>query len=69
MSQLKIRLAAVWENYAPKRYVPRAINGGPAWEVWDVAQERYLKNAELLAVPLDAVKTETIMIDAALGDK
>jgi hypothetical protein len=47
--KLKSRLDIVWSNNAkPKRYIPRALNGGPGWGVFDRREDRFLKDAEVV---------------------
>lgn len=41
-------LNTVWKNDDTKRYVPRAINGGPAWLIYDQREERHLENEDEL---------------------
>jgi hypothetical protein len=57
---LKSKLRAVFKNYPPKRYLPRAIQGGPAWKVWDVKQDKFLTDKEIRAIPLQEIKTDTV---------
>ena len=58
--ELTDRLAAVWVNNPPKRYTPRAIDGGPEWEVWDGVKNRFVKGRHLIIIPIDELKNEVI---------
>lgn len=46
MSAMKRNLDIVWNNNRPSRYIPRSLDGGTGWGVWD-DKERLLKTAQL----------------------
>lgn len=46
------------------RYVPRAINGGPSWMVWDRKEGRFIETDELKSIPMTQLE-ERIEITAA----
>ena len=46
--KLKSRLDIVWGNKPPKRYLPRSLDGGLGWGVFDKRESRFLKDAELI---------------------
>jgi len=57
--KLKAALGIIWTHAETldgsshtqgRRYVPRALNGGPGWRVWDKCEERYLSNAEVRGI-------------------
>lgn len=70
MASLKKKLWAVWSNAATMsdplsaklnaRYVPRAVNGGPSWQVYDKKADRFLSNSEIRALPIEALRDEEI---------
>lgn len=45
---------------AATRYVPRAIDGGPAWQVYDLRKNRFLTNREVKKLPLEALRDEPL---------
>lgn len=58
VKQIEARYAAAWHNDPPKRYLPQAINGGPAWKVFDTVKGLFLNDSELLAVPVEEIQSE-----------
>lgn len=68
MSQFKQKLSAIFEKggeFGPAevgrdRYVPRALNGGPGWEVFDRQEDRFLSNKEVRAIPLETLRDAEI---------
>ena len=67
MSGLKKNLRIVWgetthapvgpRDETPRRFVVRAFSdAGPGWGVWDKKRERFLKNREVAALSVDAVR-------------
>lgn len=59
-ARLKTRLELVWNNEAPLRYRPRAVEGGPGWQVWDAVENRLLSDAEVVALSCQSIRSETI---------
>ena len=62
MSEFKKKLRAVFDKASPfdrpstddgTRYVPRGLNGGPGWQVFDRRENRFLSNKEVKAIPID----------------
>lgn len=47
MSALLRNLKIVWGNDRPKRYLPKSLNGGVGWGVWDDKEKRFLKDREV----------------------
>lgn len=58
---LKKLLRIVWDNHPPRRYLPKSLNGGTGWGVWDVKEKRFLKNDEVKRLGPVALVTETVM--------
>lgn len=46
-----------------QRYVPRAINGGPAWRVFDRKRGVMLTDAELEALPMHQIDETVPLFD------
>ena len=42
------------------RYVPRAIDGGPAWQVFDRKHDRFLTNREIKMLDEEALASEPL---------
>lgn len=61
MPGLKAKLRIVWANYAPKRYVPRAMQRGPGWRVFDKKENRFLTDGEVQRVPEDRLQTDIVV--------
>jgi len=40
------------------RYVPKALNGGPGWRVYDRKLGRHLSDREVRALPLERLESE-----------
>ena len=57
--ELTKRLRIVWDNNPPHRYVPQAIvgrmPGSYGWTVFDRKESKELENAEILALPVEAM--------------
>lgn len=72
MTSLKKKLRAVWDHAATgndplsaklnARYVPRAINGGPAWQVYDKKRDRFLTNSEIRGLPIESLRDEEMAL-------
>lgn len=48
-------LRVVWLNDEADRYVPRAIDKGPAWEVWDRKEDRPVRPDELATMTFEQI--------------
>jgi hypothetical protein len=46
--KLKSRIDVVWGNRPPKRYLPRSLDGGTGWGVFDRREDRFLEDAEVI---------------------
>ena len=53
--KLKSRLEIVWGNKPPKRYLPRSLDGGTGWGVFDRREARFLKDAEVINLDKEAL--------------
>ncbi len=53
--ELNRRLAVVWMNEPPSRYIPRALGNGPGWDVWDRKRGRFLKRKEIKQLSFEQV--------------
>lgn len=51
-------LRAAWGNRPPKRYVPRSLDGGTGWRVWDRKVGMYLGDKAVLKVGKAAIRDE-----------
>lgn len=41
-------LDVVWDNGGTKRrYIPRSVDGGPSWMVWDRLESRFVDKADV----------------------
>ena len=49
-------LSMVWSQSASHRYQPRAVNGGPEWDVWDMLEDRSVPPDELVRMMPDQVQ-------------
>ena len=49
-SALKARLQIVWQNDDSKRFIPRALKGGPGWRVFDRKIDKFLSDQEILKI-------------------
>lgn len=58
---LNQRLRIVWGNNPPKRYMPRAVHGGPSWRVWDGKLSRFLTDGEVKKLSLEALADEMVL--------
>ena len=58
-ARIQRALRVVWLNEQPgddpHRYVPRAINGGPAWRVWDRKRRAWVKESKLARMTYEQV--------------
>jgi hypothetical protein len=53
--KLKSRLDIVWSNAPPKRYLPRSLDGGLGWGVFDKREARFLKDTEVINLDKEAL--------------
>lgn len=56
--KLHSRLNIVFNNERPKRYLPKSLDGGTGWGVWDDQQCRFLSDTEVRALPKEAFTSE-----------
>lgn len=61
LSKLRKRLEIVWSNEVPKRFIPRSLNGGTGWGVFDKKQDRFLSDSEVTELSPDALLVETVV--------
>lgn len=59
MSAMKRNLDIVWNNNRPSRYIPRSLDGGTGWGVWDDKEKRFLKDREVRSLSPDNLR-ETV---------
>lgn len=55
--ELQRRLAVVWENKPPDRYVPKSL-GGTGWGVWDRREARMVPEKEVRKLTFENVCEE-----------
>lgn len=66
MSAFKKKLWAVFDkaggigSEGNHRYVPRAIDGGPDWRVFDRKHDRFLTDREVRHTPLENLSSEPL---------
>jgi hypothetical protein len=53
--KLKSRLDIVWGNKPPKRYLPRSLDGGTGWGVFDRRANRFLSDTEVTKTDKEAL--------------
>lgn len=53
--KLKSRLEIVWGNKPPKRYLPRSLDGGLGWGVFDRREDRFLSDDDLTKIDKDSL--------------
>lgn len=46
------------------RYVPRSLNGGLGWGVWDARDQRFIDDAELSTLSYDEIRYARVEADA-----
>lgn len=72
MDEFKKKLRAVFDKAAPldlpntddgTRYVARALNGGPGWQVFDRREDRFLSNKEIKKIPIDNLIQEPMALN------
>jgi hypothetical protein len=57
--ELDRRLRVIWinadskESWALHRYVPKSLDGGTGWDVWDKKRGRFLKRKEIKRLTFD----------------
>jgi hypothetical protein len=54
-------LKAVWKNDPPKRFIPRSLDGGSGWGVFDRQRDRFLSNKEVKRIGPDDLSTEMVL--------
>jgi hypothetical protein len=53
--KLKSRLDIVWGNAPPKRFLPRSLDGGTGWGVFDRCEARFPKDTEVIKLDKEAL--------------
>jgi hypothetical protein len=73
MSEFKRKLRCVWEHATPIgesvetalqerwRYVPKSLDGGTGWGVWDHKRSRFLSDREVKTTPSDKLSNERVL--------
>lgn len=58
---LKKLLDIVWNNHPPLRYLPKSLNGGTGWGVWDNKEKRFLTDRQVKQLEPDTLATEKVL--------
>lgn len=53
--ELQRRLSVVWGNKPPYRYVPKSLDGGTGWGVWDRRDARFVPDKEVRKLTFENV--------------
>jgi hypothetical protein len=53
--ELQRRLAVIWDNEPPDRYVPKSLDGGTSWGVWDRRKTRMVPDEEVRGLSFENV--------------